>query len=495
MGMVSGIDTAVSAGSKTSAGGGEKAVPRWSRKVAVDLVAILDVLAVLVSSSITSYLHESLGLVVEGGEYSSFQSALIVAVITHFMLVRGKMYDTVAMGHFPLDPVRICAAFLVGLLVLWSLFIAFGIYENYPLSWIPIWFLIGFALLIFERSFVQWFFTTRVREGYFRANLAVYGGGIISKKLHDHLLNEVDGIRFLGVFDDRQNDERIDTCGLKLSGDLNDLIQMGRDGLVDQIIIALPQSAGLRINEIARKLEQLPVHINVCTHLASDVVDSALRGKDLSAIGPVGLLKIKQKPISDWGPFLKRMEDYCFASVMLVMSLPLAALIALAIKATSKGPVFFIQKRHGLNHQVINVFKFRTMRVMENGPEVRQVEKNDSRVTSIGKFLRRTSLDELPQLINILKGEMSLVGPRPHALAHNEEYGERLERYSNRHQVKPGITGWAQVNGFRGETKDHDLMKLRVMHDLHYITNWSFWFDMKIILMTPIYGMINRNAY
>ena len=179
----------------------------------------------------------------------------------------------------------------------------------------------------------------------------------------------------------------------------------------------------------------------------------------------------------------------------MLVSLPIFAVIALAIKATSKGSVFFIQKRHGLNHKVIDVYKFRTMTTMENGSEVRQASRNDSRVTSVGWFLRRTSLDELPQVINVLKGEMSLVGPRPHAVVHNEEYGDRLERYSNRHQVKPGITGWAQINGFRGETKDHDLMKIRVMHDLYYITHWSFWFDVKIMLMTPIYGLINRNAY
>ena len=181
--------------------------------------------------------------------------------------------------------------------------------------------------------------------------------------------------------------------------------------------------------------------------------------------------------------------------LLLLLGLPVFVIAAIAIKVTSRGPVFFIQKRHGLNHKIINVYKFRTMTTLENGKDVKQAEKNDARVTGVGWLLRRTSLDELPQVINVLKGEMSLVGPRPHALVQNEEYGARLERYSNRHQVKPGITGWAQVNGFRGETKDPNLMKVRVMHDLHYITNWSFWLDMKIILMTPIYGLINKNAY
>lgn len=495
MSIATGTEADIALEADISAMAAGTSLPRWSRRVAVDLVGLLDIAAILSSSFITLILHDALGLTITGGEYSSFQSALIVAIVTRFMLMRGNMYETVAMGNFPFDPVRICAAFAMGLIVLWSLFIAFGMFDDYPASWFPIWFLVGLAVLMAERLIVHRFISSHVRKGYFRSNLAVYGGGLISRKLHDHLMGEKDGILFMGVFDDRQNQGRLDTFGLKLSGDLEDLLRLGREGEIDQIIIALPQAAEQRIKDIVCKLEQLPVHIHICTHVASDAIAAALRGRDVSTIGPVGLLSVKRKPLSDWGPLLKKAEDYIFASVMLLLALPLFAIIALAIKASSKGPVFFVQKRHGLNHRVINVLKFRTMRVMENGPEVRQASRNDDRVTSVGRWLRRTSLDELPQLINVLKGEMSLVGPRPHAAAHNEEYGARLERYLNRHQVKPGITGWAQVNGLRGETRDHELMKMRVMHDLYYITNWSFWFDLKIILMTPIFGMINRNAY
>jgi putative colanic acid biosynthesis UDP-glucose lipid carrier transferase len=170
-------------------------------------------------------------------------------------------------------------------------------------------------------------------------------------------------------------------------------------------------------------------------------------------------------------------------------------LIALAIKIDSPGPVFFRQRRHGFNHRVIDVFKFRTMRVAEYGLPIEQARKNDPRVTRVGKLLRRTSLDELPQLINVMRGEMSLVGPRPHALEHNHYYRERLDRYASRHRVKPGLTGWAQIHGLRGPTEDPETMRRRVQMDLYYIENWSLWLDVKIIAATPFVGFVNRNAF
>jgi putative colanic acid biosynthesis UDP-glucose lipid carrier transferase len=168
--------------------------------------------------------------------------------------------------------------------------------------------------------------------------------------------------------------------------------------------------------------------------------------------------------------------------------------IAALIKLDSPGPVLFRQRRHGYNHRIIDVYKFRTMSVQENGTHVQQARKDDPRVTRMGRLLRRTSLDELPQLLNVLTGEMSLVGPRPHALAHNQLYAEQLDRYANRHRVKPGITGWAQINGFRGPTEDPEKMRQRVQLDLHYIENWSIWLDLKILVLTPFLGFIHRNA-
>ena len=468
---------------------------RWSRKVVIDIIGMLDVVAIGLASLVTMHVLDLLKISADGGDNFAIQSTLICAAVVRFMLHRGRMYAPGDLSDFPINPLRLCAAMAAGLFVVVSIFLAFGVVQDFHLSWFALWYVTGVFFLVLLRCATHLILKSWIKQGYFCSNLAVYGGGYIARRVHDHLVSKNDGVQFVGAFDDRQDESRLDTFGIKISGKLDDLIEVGRSGDIDQIIIALPQSAEGRINDIVRQLEQLPVHIHVCTHVSSNMMDAALRSNDVSAMGPVGLLKVKGKPLSDWGPLIKSAEDYILAAMMLIVSLPLFALVALAIKLTSKGPVFFLQKRHGLNHKVIRVFKFRTMRIMEDGAEVKQAEKNDDRVTAVGRLLRRTSLDELPQIINILKGEMSLVGPRPHAVVHNEEYGERLELYSNRHQVKPGITGWAQVNGFRGETRDHNLMKLRVMHDLDYITNWSLWFDLKIIFMTPIFGLVNRNAY
>jgi putative colanic acid biosynthesis UDP-glucose lipid carrier transferase len=206
-------------------------------------------------------------------------------------------------------------------------------------------------------------------------------------------------------------------------------------------------------------------------------------------------VSIQKKPISDWNIFIKALEDYVFAGLSLIIFLPAMAVIAVLIKLDSKGPVFFRQRRHGLNHKVIEVLKFRTMSVLEDGETIKQATKSDSRITRAGRFLRRSSLDELPQLFNVWAGDMSLVGPRPHALAHNNYYSEMLENYARRHSVKPGITGWAQVNGLRGETTEPGLMEERVRYDLEYIDNWSIWLDLQILFMTPLFGFLSRRAY
>src|SRR5262249_13558848 len=216
--------------------------------------------------------------------------------------------------------------------------------------------------------------------------------------------------------------------------------------------------------------------------------------RGFEAVAGIPMLAVHERPIVGWSLLLKEIEDRLFAAVLLLVLLPVFALIALAIKLDSQGPVFFRQKRYGFNNNPITIFKFRQMVASPEEAGVPQARRNDPRVTRVGAFLRRTSLDELPQLINVLNGEMSLVGPRPHAVAHNEQYAKVIDDYLSRHRVKPGITGWAQVNGLRGETDTPEKMRLRVQHDLFYIDNWSFWFDLKILALTP-FAAINRNAY
>jgi putative colanic acid biosynthesis UDP-glucose lipid carrier transferase len=207
------------------------------------------------------------------------------------------------------------------------------------------------------------------------------------------------------------------------------------------------------------------------------------------------VLELESRPLEGWGTIVKVLEDRIIGSLALVVLMPVLFLIALAIKIESRGPILFKQRRHGFNHNVFTVYKFRTMNVVEDGPNVVQAMRNDPRITRVGRFLRKTSLDELPQLFNVLKGDMSLVGPRPHALAHNEYYSSVLASYAIRHKVKPGMTGWAQINGFRGETDTPEKMRQRLEHDLYYIENWSLWLDLKILFATPFFGLVGKNAY
>jgi Undecaprenyl-phosphate glucose phosphotransferase len=231
-------------------------------------------------------------------------------------------------------------------------------------------------------------------------------------------------------------------------------------------------------------------------HLSQDLSDLAIAPRKLAMLREAVLIKVYERPLSGWASILKQVEDAVLSLLLVVLFLPLMGIIALGVKLDSKGPVFFRQQRFGFNNNPIWVYKFRTMHPgAAEDPQVRQAQRSDPRVTRFGRLLRRTSLDELPQLFNVLKGEMSLVGPRPHAIAHNEYYAKCIDRYLHRHRVKPGITGWAQVNGLRGETPTIEAMHARVKHDLFYIENWSIWFDLWILLRTFGVGFIHPNAY
>ena len=212
-------------------------------------------------------------------------------------------------------------------------------------------------------------------------------------------------------------------------------------------------------------------------------------------LGNTPMITVNDHPFYGSYWLLKKLEDLILGCLIFLLALPLMILIAIAIKITSKGPIFFKQRRYGLNGEIIQVIKFRTMKTMDDGAVVVQASRDDPRITPLGRILRKTSLDELPQFWNVLQGTMSIVGPRPHAIAHNEEYRQLIEGYMLRHKVKPGITGWAQVNGLRGETETINKMKSRIQYDLYYINHWSIWFDLKIIFMTIINGFTSKTAY
>ena len=261
---------------------------------------------------------------------------------------------------------------------------------------------------------------------------------------------------------------------------------------VEQIWLALPPSSMHRLEEILEKL----AHTTADIKLVPDLSRVLPLNESVEQVMGMPVINLRKSPNDGYSRTLKRLEDVIVGSLILLMISPLMVLLAIGVKLSSPGPVFFKQKRHGRNGQEIEVWKFRSMRVHQEEPgKVTQAKKGDSRITPFGAFLRRTSLDELPQFINVLQGQMSIVGPRPHALAHNFEYMHQIDGYMQRHRIKPGITGWAQVNGFRGETDTLEKMQKRVEYDLHYLQNWSLLLDLKIIFFTIFKGFVGKNAY
>jgi Undecaprenyl-phosphate glucose phosphotransferase len=269
------------------------------------------------------------------------------------------------------------------------------------------------------------------------------------------------------------------------------VLQHARQSPLDEIIVAIPWDKTILIEQIVGELRSLPCPVK----LFADPIVNSLLSRPLLELGPGLAIELVGAPLTVGQRAAKRVIDITISIVGLLLLTPVIFLIAFAIRLDSRGPVFFTQTRVGFNGRTFNIYKFRTMNICENGPTILQVRINDDRVTKIGRFLRRLSLDEVPQLLNVLRGDMSLVGPRPHALAHDNEYDKLIASYAMRRKMKPGITGLAQIAGCRGETPHVDLMKRRVDHDLRYIENWSFWFDLRILSLTLFHVLTSRQAY
>lgn len=264
---------------------------------------------------------------------------------------------------------------------------------------------------------------------------------------------------------------------------------------VDQVALALEPSQAMRVPELLAALRDFPIEVGLVP--VPPVVDLPVLGS--RRLGDLATMTCLEKPIDGWGWHVKGAFDRVAASLILLFLAPLLLVVAIAVRVTSPGPIFFRQKRLGFNQQLVDVYKFRSMYVdLCDAPlsdHVKQATRDDPRVTAVGRFLRKTSLDELPQLVNVIRGEMSLVGPRPHAVAHDEYYATLIDGYLGRHRAKPGITGWAQVNGCRGEIHSLEDMRRRIELDLYYIDNWSLWFDMRILMRTVFVFFNNERAY
>jgi Undecaprenyl-phosphate glucose phosphotransferase len=276
-----------------------------------------------------------------------------------------------------------------------------------------------------------------------------------------------------------------------LDRDLAEAVASVRTLEPDAIFLQLPWSANEIIDRCAETFLALPVEV----HLGPEQILQKFEDVELSKLGPLASLRLTRRPLSRLEVVQKRLFDLIFASIALIAATPLIIVVATLIKLEGTGPIFFVQRRYGFNQQPFRIIKFRTMHTLDDGSFVPQAKRDDPRLTRLGRWLRRWNIDELPQLFNVLTGDMSLVGPRPHALSHDHEFERRISLYARRLNVKPGITGWAQINGFRGETDTDEKMRLRVEHDLYYIDNWSVWLDLKIIARTVLSPAAYRNAY
>ncbi len=325
-----------------------------------------------------------------------------------------------------------------------------------------------------------------------RRTAVVVGAGPLGVKVARAIeQNASEGSEFVGWFDDR-TDERVHTdASSKTLGMLKDLAPYVNQIGIREVYITLPLGSQPRIVELLEAIQGTTASI----FFVPDVFGiSIIQGRlhDLNGVPVVGML---ETPFTGINSLMKRVSDIILSSIILLLISPILLVISIGVRMGSKGPAIFRQKRNGLDGDEITVYKFRSMTVQDNGPDVKQATRNDARITPFGAFLRKTSLDELPQFVNVLQGRMSIVGPRPHAVAHNEQYRQLIRAYMVRHKVKPGITGWAQVNGLRGETETIEKMKARVEYDLEYLRNWSVGLDLQIIARTVKLVLFDRNAY
>jgi Undecaprenyl-phosphate glucose phosphotransferase len=370
--------------------------------------------------------------------------------------------------------------------------------DQFSRVWLVSWYLAGLLLLVAERLVLAFAVSRMTRAGWFDRRTAIVGGGPAAEAMIRALDAQSDtGIRIIGVFDDRGDERSGDVvAGYPKLGTVSDLVEYARKTQLDLVIFTVPLSAETRLLQMLSKLWVLPIDIR----LSATTSKLRLRPRAYSYLGAVPVLDLFDKPMADWDLVTKWLFDRVVGALLLLVLTPVMLAVAAAIKLDSRGPVFFRQKRYGFNNELIEVFKFRSMYVDQcDATASRLVTKGDARVTRVGRFIRKTSLDELPQLINVVfKGDLSLVGPRPHAQhakAANLLYDQVVDGYFARHKVKPGITGWAQINGWRGETDTQEKIQRRVEHDLYYIEHWSALFDLQILAATPFALLKSENAY
>ncbi|MBD8064948.1 undecaprenyl-phosphate glucose phosphotransferase [Devosia sp. PTR5] len=438
-------------------------------------------------------------LYVPSGQEAFYGPVVLGTVLLANILLNAARTHRIAAYRTLLNQAgRVIAAWGASMAVLTAAIFFFKAGDQLSRVWLFTWFVSGTALLLGFRLALRALIQHWSNNGRLKRRTVIVGGGQDAEVLIDQIRSGAgNDINLLGLFDDRIDDRSPDSvAGYPKLGKVADLIEFARRTQVDLVLVSMPLSAEKRVLDMLTQLWVLPVDIRLATHMSK----LKFTNRAYSYVGEVPVLDMADRPISDWNLTFKWVFDKVVALLALILLSPVMVVTAIAIKLESKGPVFFVQNRHGFNNEMIRVYKFRSMRTdMLDQTASRLVTKGDPRVTRVGRFIRKTSIDELPQLFNVLKGELSIVGPRPHATqakAENLLYYEAVEGYFARHRVKPGMTGWAQIKGWRGETDTVDKIMQRVNHDLYYIEHWSILFDLYIVLMTPI-SLISKseNAY
>ena len=471
--------------------------PVVSRPVVTGVTRAIDAIVLIFCGAISYEMYVGW---IKGGapeHYGLYALGGVLGVLLHVNFAHmAKLYEFDRLARPYHQIARGGAVWAVALLCLIALGFLTKTTELFSRGWILLWFVTGFVGLVGARFAVAHRISSWNMEGRLLRRVAIVGAGEQAQRFLRHLEGEgKTSVNIVGVFDDRigRTPERIE--GHVYAGSTDDLIALARRGLVDDILIALPWTAEKRLLGLFQKFRVLPVNVG----LSPDLIGYCLPQLSFENLAQIPVVRVAHKPLSDWRLLSKQLEDRALGLLIFLFIGPLLLSIAALTKLTSPGPILFRQKRYGFNNELIEILKFRTMyQESADAHADEQTTQNDTRVTPFGRFLRRTSLDELPQILNVLRGDMSLVGPRPHAQntkAAGQLFEDVVDEYASRHRVKPGITGWAQVNGWRGETDTEEKIRKRVEHDLYYIENWSIGLDLKILLMTIFVVLKGDNAY
>jgi Undecaprenyl-phosphate glucose phosphotransferase len=466
-----------------------------SEKITAGLVALIDASLIIISGTVIYFLYVNAQEINALPAYAAVLALMSYLVIQAFFIAGLYRFDAIR------SPTRQAGKIISIFTIVFLLLVASGFFLKISDDFSRVW-VIATSVLAITNIFVGRIIMLRVlrrlaRSGRLTRKIMIYGAVEETEDLLDHFsqMNEPWN-KVIGVFDDRWQRNGGELRGVPIRGGLQDLIHCARSERAEEIVVALPwNSLQGRIKEIFHSLSVLPTNIRLCP----DRAVMAVLSRPLDYRHGLPMIGVLDTPMTDWSAIAKRVFDFCVSGTLLLFLAPLLVTIMIGVKLDSRGPVFFRQRRYGFNNELIEVWKFRTMKADQQDVNAERLATyNDPRVTRFGSLLRKTSLDELPQLYNVFNGSMSLVGPRPHALkakAGNALYQDVVIQYAKRHRVKPGITGWAQVNGWRGETDTEEKIIKRVEHDLYYIDNWSIWLDIRILLRTVGVVFSRENAY